>query len=313
MMPRSPTPILRSQGGAAIIAALLVTALAAALATALLVRMDNWIDRVSLSRDKAQALELARSGTDYARLILQEDARRTLVDTLDEEWARVLPPFAVEGGELSGQITDLQGKWNLNNLRAKNGIDRQALQTYRRLLQIVGLPGELADTLADWMDSDDDTREGGAESAYYLGLTPPYRAANHELEHFSNLLRVKGYDPDVLRRLAPFTTVLPNSQPINVNTAPAEVLMAVEPTLDLADARQLVRVRQKAYFRSVGEFRERVPGQAAVTATSGLTVSSSYFLLSVLARFGGARATQQTLVERQPGAARPKILWQSLQ
>lgn len=311
-MRQRPTHGARRTGGAAVIGALLVCALAAALATALLARTDDWIEQVASSRDRAQALELARGGIDYARVILTDDGRRSIVDTLDEDWARVLPPIGVDGAELSGWIEDQQGRWNLNNLLKEGAIDAEALAVYRRLLAALGLPAALADTLADWLDGDEDTRPGGAESAYYLSLRTPYPAANRPLEHVSNLLRVKGYDAAMLRRLASFVTVLPGRQPVNVNTAPAEVLHALHPGLSLADARQLVAARQTAHFRDVADFRKRLEDGDAGRAAADISVASRFFLARATVRLGGARVAVSSLLARD-GADKPTILWQSLQ
>jgi general secretion pathway protein K len=298
-------------GGAAVVGALLVCALAAALATSLLGRIDDWIGQVASSRDRAQALELARGGIDYARVILADDLLKTKVDTVDEDWARVLPPIGVDGAELSGRIEDQQGRWNLNNLLKDGTVDREALAVHRRLLAALGIPAELADTLADWLDADDTLRPGGAESAYYLSLQPAYPAANRAMEHPSNLLRVKGYDAAMVRRLAPFVTVLPGRQPVNVNTAPAEVLHALFADLSLADARQLVAARQTAHFRDTDDFRARLPDRDAAPAAE-VSVSSQFFLARANVQVGGARVALSSLLARD-GAKRPTVLWQSQQ
>jgi general secretion pathway protein K len=303
-----------------VVTALLVCALAAALSTALLVHVDDWIEHVAAGRDRAQALELARAGVDFARVILAEDQRLTAVDTLDEDWARILPPMSVEGGQLSGRIEDLQGRWNLNNLLRGGSIDSEALSTYRRLLVVLGLGEELADSLADWLDSDEKARPGGAESAYYLNLKPPYPAANGALEHVSNLRRIKGYDGTVLQRLAPYVAALPGVQPVNLNTAPPEVLHAIEPTLSLSEARQLVASRRSAYFRDLADFRARLPNPASATLASAVGVSSQYFLATAEIVVGSSRLVLNSLLERSAARGRaggtsgkPKILWQSMQ
>ncbi len=314
-------PGCRPSGGA-VLTALLICALAAALASALLVHVDDWIEHVAASRDRAQTLELARAGVDFARVILAEDSRLTAVDTLDEDWARILPPMSVEGGQLSGRIEDLQGRWNLNNLLRGGGIDAEALATYRRLLQAIGLRDDeattLADTLADWLDADEKSRPNGAESAYYLSLQPPYPAANGELEHLSNLLRVKAYDSHLIRRLTPFVVVLPGHQPVNVNTATPEVLHAIAPSLNLSEARQLVLARRIAYFRDVADFHARLPNTGRTqtgNSQSGnlLSVTSQYFLASADIQVGNAHLVLNSLLARSPGAGKPKILWQSMQ
>lgn len=310
-MPRSTT----RQGGAAIIAALLVTALAAALASSLLVSMDDWLSRVALERDKRASRELARSALDYARSVLADDGRRSAVDTPDEAWARILPPILAEEAELGGRIEDLQGHWNLNNLLQNGVIDEGAVATYRKLLRALGVPGEqavqLADSLADWLDHDDSPRPAGAESAYYLALQPAYPPAGRALDQLSNLLRIKGYSPALIERLAPYVCVLPSQQPVNVNTAPPEVLHAIQPGLDLDAARQLVLSRRSVYFRDLGDYRNRLPARDLPEASTALAVGSSYFLVHTSARLQAPDgvATRLSALLHRPLNSPPTLLW----
>lgn len=298
------------QHGAAIIMALLVTALAAVLATALLTQLSRWTDQQAAARDHAQARELARSGIEYARLLLAEDGRRSAMDHPGEAWARPLPPFQAEGGEVSGYLEDLQGRWNLNNLVRDGRIDPQALNLYRRLLRALELPPQLADTLADWLDADASSRPEGAEDDYYLSLQPPYPAANRPLEHLSNLLRVKGYDGPVLARLRPHVAVLPQAQPVNVNTASAQLLAALHPELGPTELQELLRSREQLPFRDLSDYQGRLSGAGTAAA---LDTRSNHFLAVVTARVGDTQATFQGLLRRTPQQPQPQLLWLLMQ
>ncbi len=302
------------QIGAALITAILIVALAASAAILLLGRIDHWIERVALTRDKAQALELARAGIDYARAVLAYDARRSSVDTLEEDWARVLPPMRSEESEVSGYIEDLQGRLNLNNLRRNDGaIDEQALSAYQRLLGLLGLPEALADTLADWLDADDSPRAAGAEAAYYQGLGTPTQCANRPLDNVSNLLRVKGYNARLIARLEPFVAVLPELQPVNVNTAPAEVIAAIQPGLGLASATALLRTRQGVFFRDLADFQNRLPEKSLPPVLVPAGASSQHFLIHMQVQTGNSRSRARALVHRTRDGNRPRILWLGMQ
>ncbi|MBL8818695.1 MAG: general secretion pathway protein GspK [Planctomyces sp.] len=60
------------------------------------------------------------------------------------------------------------------------------------LMKLPGMTEALADSILDWIDADEDAREYGAESEYYLALNQPYRAANSIPQHLEELLYVKG-------------------------------------------------------------------------------------------------------------------------
>ncbi|MCA9168684.1 MAG: general secretion pathway protein GspK [Planctomycetales bacterium] len=60
------------------------------------------------------------------------------------------------------------------------------------LMQLPGMTQEVADAILDWMDADDEPREFGAESEFYLGLFPPRQPPNRAVEQLDDLLAVRG-------------------------------------------------------------------------------------------------------------------------
>ena len=63
----------------------------------------------------------------------------------------------------------------------------------------------LADSLVDWLDSDNlPYSSAGAEDDYYLRQNPAYRAANRKFQSISELRLVKGVTAEVWNKLAPF-------------------------------------------------------------------------------------------------------------
>ena len=54
---------------------------------------------------------------------------------------------------------------------------------------------DIAESILDWRDNDDDQRPGGAEKDYYLSLLPPYEPANSRFLLLEQLLLVKGVNP----------------------------------------------------------------------------------------------------------------------
>lgn len=62
------------------------------------------------------------------------------------------------------------------------------------LIRLTGMTPEAADSLLDWIDADDITREFGAEAEDYLRLPQPYRPRNAMPETVEELLFVRGID-----------------------------------------------------------------------------------------------------------------------
>jgi len=93
----------------------------------------------------------------------------------------------------------------------------------------------IADSILDWIDTDDNHRIHGAENEYYSRLDPPYVAHNGPIQALESLLKVRGMTPEIFygppggganagfRRF--FTTY--NTGPVNPNTAERTVLSLV--------------------------------------------------------------------------------------
>lgn len=297
----SPRPNER-QRGAAVVAALLVVALVSATMATLLADLGAWIDDVDSARDKAQATEQARNAVAYARALLAADAAGSASDTLDEDWARELPPLRHDGARISGRIVDLQGRFNLNNLRREDGrLDLQAFAAYRRLLSILGLPDKLAGVLAERLTG---TADGAAGDGAPAGGRP--------LVAIGELSELAGYDAGVLARLSGQVCVLAGSQPVNVNTATPAVLSALQPGLSPAAAASLAAGRRGLPFRDSGDFRNRLGDPGLPGSLLPIAAVSSHFLIEIEVDRDRARSRVASLVRRNANGRLPEIVWQTL-
>ena len=292
------------QQGVAIIMVLLIVAIATSLAAYMAMQQNLWQRQVESQFERAQARQLGAAGIDWARAILAEDARGNAVDHEKEIWTLRLPAIPVEGGEVIGAIEDRQGLFNLNNVAAN-------VAQFQRLLAVLGLPADLAPVLADWMDDGSEQQAGGAEDGYYLALPQPYRAANRPLVELGELARVKGFDSRTIDRLRPFVSVLPAGTKVNVNFAPAEVLMAVIPELNLSDARSIVQQRQGKPFKVPDDFNQLMVKMGKEKVNSGISVTSEYFWVTGRASVGKAQVVTQALMHR--ASTWPSVVWQSVQ
>ena len=119
----------RSQQGAALIIAMLVFALSATLLVALQREFSLALQRGTNQLVSEQAWAYLIGAEELAKLALQADhlldARSaTAADHLGELWAQPATPYPLDaGGWMTGQLTDLQGRINLNML-----VDASAIQ-----------------------------------------------------------------------------------------------------------------------------------------------------------------------------------------
>jgi general secretion pathway protein K len=287
------------QRGVALITALLVVALAAAAAAAMATRQQIDVRRTANLLHSEQAYAYVLGAESWARVVLERDAAESQVDKLDEDWATQIPASIVEGGTVAGRIIDMQGRFNLNSLAPGGVAEPAAIERYKRLLRLLDLEDTLADPLVDWIDADINARfPDGAEDETYLLLQPAYRVANRPLVSVSELRLVKGYESEVVARLQPFVTALPEATPVNINTASAEVLAALAANLSVSDGEALIEARDKeGYTDAAGFLREPVFAGQAVDGDA-VSVNSQWFLLVGEANIGQGRARLASLIQR---------------
>lgn len=106
----------RRQVGVALITVLLIVFLASIAATSLAALQQMAIRRSTVLQHQQQARLYALGVERWAMLVLARDRKQNETDHLGETWASLPPTLPVEGGALSGNLRDLQGRFNLNSL-----------------------------------------------------------------------------------------------------------------------------------------------------------------------------------------------------
>lgn len=299
------------QRGVAIIMVLLIVALATTLVSYLAVQQNAWQRQVSNQLDRAQARRIGIAGVDWARAILADDAHASSIDHDKEIWAKRLPAMPIDNGEVTGQIEDRQGLFNLNNLVRDGAASEADIASLRRLLATLSLSEDLVDALVDWLDNDSEMRfPAGAEDVYYLALARPYRTANRYLTELNELILVRGFDQKIIDRLRPFVSTLPEPTTLNVNFASAEVLSAVITGLSLSEARTIVQQRNTEPYKDIADFAKRMPNPKLQLIQGALSVNSQYFWVTGRAKIGQAQVTTQTLLQR--AGDWPVVIWQTV-
>ncbi|MBK8164098.1 MAG: type II secretion system minor pseudopilin GspK [Gammaproteobacteria bacterium] len=288
------------QTGVALLTALLITSVAAVAAVSMAARQQLDIRRTGNVLDADQAYLFTLGVESWAKEILARDRRDGEVDQPGEDWATILPPIAVEGAVVAGRIEDLQGRFNLNNLVDADGkASEDDVRRFRRLLAALELDENLADAVVDWIDTDLDPRfPNGAEDPAYLGMAPPYRTANALMQSPSELLLVNGVTREIYDALAPYVATLPARTPLNVNTASAPVLMALNEGITESDASQLIDERGEKGYQTTEEFLAHPLLKERGQGITNISVSTSYFMIYANARFERSRVDLNSLVAR---------------
>jgi general secretion pathway protein K len=290
--------------GAALIVALLLTALGAAVAAQLIQPLAGWLSREYSARDTQAAYTLADAAATWSLTVLTGDARTSTIDHYGELWAIPLPATQVEGGTIEGRITDLQARFNLNSV-APNGIrNEQNVAIAKSLFARAGVPVTLVERLADALDRDELTATGQSESQVYGA-----RLRNDKIATLSDLLDIGGFTRDQIEALAASVDVLPDATPINVNTASRETLIAAIPNATEEQWARALAARQSKPFASVNELAVLLGVQLPETAFSANT---QHFEMNSLISFPITKHRITLRCQRKLGGT-PTIYYRSVQ
>jgi len=316
------------QRGVAIITALLLTTLAITIVGSLFWQQQVQVRSIENQRLQLQKQWILRGALDWTRLILREDARISQTDNLDEPWAVPLAETRLDqyvenartgndvpSATLSGGIVDAESRFNLTNLCQGGQINPTEVDVFARLLSGQQQNPALAQATAELMaaaqggsaanggsTASDGTSTGTSTgtSAGTSGAAGVSDGSSRPLGilHVDDLLAVPGFTPAALAAIRDYIVVLPRVTPINVNTAPAEVLAARIDTLSLSDAAAIVAERKSAWFKDIADFQQRLGGKDLSSGQGEVAVNTSYFLVNGDVRLDRAGMTMQALIER---------------
>ncbi len=245
----------------------------------------------------------------WVKSLLERDLDQNNFDSLQDIWAQPVDYLPVDEGFVRGEIVDLQGRFNINNLGTADPEEYERnVVVFARLLRYLEVAEEyqsraIAASIKDWIDADSEpTGADGAEDNDYLRLNPPYRAANRPMSSVSELLAIRGVTRDIYNKLVNLVVALPSTGvPINVNTAPAAVLyaLATEPRPGIDT---FVKERIERPAENISDlFNERAVFTAADAPSSMLSVSSAFFMLRSEVFIGSGRVALYSFYFRPYG------------
>jgi general secretion pathway protein K len=302
--------------GVALIIALVIVALATIFASR--IGAEGALDqrRAATLLAQEQSLEVAYGAEDWVIETLQQDAQQSQQVTLNQMWAMPMPTLPIDGGEVTGRVEDLGGRFNVNNLVTAQGTKNVfAFDWFQRLLIRLQIEPKWASLLLDWIDPDN-VADGpdGAEDGVYLGLNPPYRPPNRPIATTTELLSLPGFGLERYRKLQPFIAALPVGTPLNVCTANGVVLESLAPSLSAfaQDPKLLMSYRAKGCFPTLRDVTTAIQSTlqpAEKTAAAGLLAeTSAWFRLTTSVRIGTTEVTLYSLLQRNPAGQSRVVL-----
>ena len=310
----------RRQRGVAIVTALLLTTLAVTIVASLFWQQQVQVRSMENQRLQLQTRWIVRGALDYARLILRQDgADRGNRTTLDGVWTTPLAETRLDqyiererveqenfNATISGRITDAQSRYNLANLASNRVVSPDNVLLFQRLLNNLRLDTSLAQRAAEEVAR----TQKGTQPPQPSQVSNDGRGEPMELQRVEDLLAVSGFSPQAVEKLRDFVIVLPPATPLNVNTAPAELLSALVNNLSLSEAESMVNARKRASYLDLNNFTSQLGGRP-IPSTVQADVRSDNFLVLSQVKLDRATLDTQALVHREPasGNFRTTVVW----
>lgn len=300
---------VKKEKGIALVVTLLITAILVAVITEIVYSVHISASITESFRDGQRAGMLAQGGVELAAMAIKTITKEKNYTALSEDEAKMAIP--VDDGVLSLMVEDEGGKFNVNSIVYPNGeTNSENYAMYGRLLKTLGLKGGLSDTLADWIDINDEPRTRGGESYdYYKRLSPPYSSKNAALDSVEEVLLVKDYTPAIYKGIKRFITVY-SDEPIgmnttfkiNINTAPKEVIMALAAEITEDMAARVIDFRDTNPFKDTADIR-KVAGFETLgfNLQDRITVKSNIFRVYSKGEVGGGLREAEAVVNLQGG------------
>lgn len=287
----------RDQGerGAALLSILFIVAAMSVVALLAVEAITRATRLATITTDRTETFWYVRS-SEAAGSSLVSELLRVTEGRLIDITPRVGEPitFPLEEGVIVAQIDEASNCFNLNALAEREEAvwvaDVAALTSLKQTLEAHGFGGyeadELADAIADWIDTDSSTRPNGAEDNIYTELDPAYRSAGGPLDNMRELLSIAPFTPERYLAVQSILCVRPSRDQsvLNVNTLRADQtalltgLFSAE--LEPEAARRLIEERPLGGWPSAEAFINLDPIQqitASEMDTGAIDIVSRYF------------------------------------
>lgn len=300
--------------GMALLVVLIMVAVLAVIAVAVLDDVRFSIRRAANVETGAQAQWFAIGAERVAvRAVRRLHEAGPLRTPLEPEWNGKLFSYPIDEGEIRARVRDGQACFNLNSVVEGTGdaftARPEGVAQFQALARALGIPEakgrKIADSLTDWIDSDDSPRALGAEDGVYQGKPDPYRTAGGLMVEASELRAVDGVDAATYRTLRPFICALPEAtlSPLNVNTLTPDqaplLTMLTEGRLSPATARGVIANRPRGGWPDVAAFWA-VPAmdgaKASTAAREQVGVRTRHFAFHAEVTYAGALAVRSGLI-----------------
>lgn len=303
-----------NERGAALVTVLTMLAIMAALAVVVIGAADMSLRRTANQLRMEQTHWYLMGAESFATSKIAEMRAREADVRIDQaEWQDRAITFPLDDGVMQVSLRDGSNCFNLNSVAPnpdaeEGGYGVGGMLQFALLLDLLEIRSDrvaLAAALADWIDADSVPAPGGAEDG--PGANGPYRPANAPMGDISELRRVRGFDDEMVARLAPFVCVRPTSRAnaLNPNTLlpdQAPLLSMAIPDISVEEARNLIRNRPRGGWADINAFFNQAPLaglELGELRRSSFSMQSDYYVMSARIERDGASEAGAALIRMQ--------------
>ena len=291
--------------GFVLVNALVLVAAMAAVAVFLLSRSETARVRLEQGQSSDQIGYYLDAFDALAITLLDSDTGN--VDHAGEAWAKADYNVPVDRGQIAGQVTDMQGLFNLNWLTDPSNTRAQG--AFDQLLTRTGISPQAGTAIVAFL------RSGGPQSRQaYARLDPPLDPVGGAIlmfEQLRDIPQLRASDLEKLRRVA---TALPGSSTLNINTTTSQILAGFFPELTPTIVARILSVRQRTPFESTAEFvtaLETALGEGLDDSfdESRFSVGSQWFRVDSAAQLKDHTAKRSAVLFRAPFPIGTSVRW----
>ncbi len=193
-------------------------------------------------------------------------------------WFPRYEPFTATIGEkkIAIRVQNDQGKININQIK---------LDLLQEIIATCGVKEgsrmtTIANSILDWIDSDNLHRPEGAEKEFYLAKSEPYLPKNHQIENIHELLLVQEVDPDLFYGnqdhpgLVDYFSVNGKNNQLDINTASPQSFALME-NIPKEAVEEIIALRREKPISKISDLSMVIPQKHFSTLTEHFYVAKS--------------------------------------
>lgn len=268
--------------GSAILTALFIMILVAIAATAMSLRLQIDINRTQLIQNISQLKSMAMQGElRMINLLISNGLNysKQVKENIDQPTSNS-QKLSKNNIKISMSLIDLQGRFNLNNIKQTSQLKPLTLLLQNLLPKIKAQQAFLISIFTqEWVTKQNTHIVNISSQNFYQKQNPAYSPSHKPFISITEWRLVKDVTQTIFNALSPYISALPELTPLNLNSASKALLRTLGPGLSNHQASEIIKIRGKKGFKSLDEALKNPIIKSFKLSPKDLTLTSNYFLI----------------------------------